>query len=91
MEGQKQESLKKEPAVRTMKSDIAEFLKKTKPSLISIIAKEAERQEKPQSTEKPRFFNRYLISIVLILVLSGIAYSFYSFIFRKEAPVIVKI
>ena len=74
-----------------MKSDIAEFLKKTKPSLISIIAKEAERQEKPQSTEKPWFFNRYLILVVLTVVLGSIAYGFYSFIFREETPVIVKI
>ena len=32
----------KEPAIRTMKSDVAEFLKKTKPSLVSLLVKQTQ-------------------------------------------------
>lgn len=40
----------KEPAIiRTMKSDIAEFLKKTRPSLISILAKQTRADESRES------------------------------------------
>ena len=75
-----------------MKSDIAEFLKKTKPSLISIIAKEAERGEKPRTLEKePGFLNKYLVSAILLLLLIGIAYGFYAFFLREELPVTAKV
>lgn len=75
-----------------MKSDVAEFLKKTKPSLITIITKEAERGEKPKILEKKSgFLNKYSVSAVLFILLGGVAYGFYAFILKEEVSVVTRI
>lgn len=45
MEENETSRAEKEPAIRTMKSDVAEFLKKTKPSLVSLLTKQAQADE----------------------------------------------
>lgn len=96
LEGQQnqptREPAQKESTIRTMKSDVAEFLKKTKPSLITIITKEAERGEKPEILgKKPGLLNKYLISAILLLLLGGAGYLLYSFFLNEEPLVITKI
>ncbi|MBI2055619.1 MAG: hypothetical protein HYT42_01870 [Candidatus Sungbacteria bacterium] len=56
----------REPTIRTMKSDIAEFLKKTKPSLISILVKQTRADESRQTASGPARVKK------LTLILSGI-------------------
>lgn len=48
----KEDSAKKEPGIRTMKTDIAEYLQEKKPSLLSILTQEMKPEE---SAQKPGY------------------------------------
>ncbi|MBI4160070.1 hypothetical protein HY504_02795 [Candidatus Wolfebacteria bacterium] len=66
-------------AIRTMKSDIAEFLKKTKPSLISILAKQTRADESRQTARGPAKAKKLtlILSGILIVLLGGSGLFFY--------------
>lgn len=60
----------REPAIRTMRSDISEFLKTTKPSLVSLLARQAQWEEyHPVPAYHP---GRWIIlGVVLVLLIGG--------------------
>lgn len=77
----------KEPAIRTMKSDMAEFLSRTKPSLISILARQVKKDEARQgysAETKPGLWLWLAAAGVVILGLSILLIFFNPFI--KEPP-----
>lgn len=59
---------KREPAIRTMQSDIAEALQTSKPSLISLLARQAELTTAPAQW-RPRRVRTSLVAIVALVLL----------------------
>ncbi len=65
--------LKREPAIRTMRSDISEFLKTTKPSLVSLLARQAQWEEyHPTPAYHP--WRWIILGIVLSVIAGGIGF-----------------
>lgn len=78
MTNETQNSTKKDPGIRTMRTDIAEYLKETKPSLLSILTKEMKSEElvlepgyklKMKSRRLPLFG-----ALVVLILLAGGGY-----------------
>ncbi|MFY9462387.1 MAG: hypothetical protein WAP51_04260 [Candidatus Sungiibacteriota bacterium] len=77
---------KPEPKIRTMKSDVAEFMKETKPSLIQILTKQVEYQPTTVSEEKAPFpIRTILISIAGLAVIGTAGWFGYSY-FTSQQP-----
>ncbi|MEK9147896.1 MAG: hypothetical protein AAB650_00490 [Patescibacteria group bacterium] len=79
----------REPAIRTMRSDVAEFIKTTKPSLVSLAAERA-RQEAGFSTPKPQrnFRKIAVLGLVLVLAIGGGSALAYYFLLK---PTVVQV
>lgn len=61
----------REPAIRTMRSDISEFLKTTKPSLVSLLARQAQWEEyHPAPAYHP--WRWIILGVVLALLIGGV-------------------
>lgn len=68
---------KKEPGIRTMKTDIAEYLKETKPSLLSILTKEMKRDSTQEPGYKLKTKPRWLPllgALAMLILLAGGGY-----------------
>ena len=86
--GQKPEpsSARPEPKIRTMKSDVAEFMKETKPSLIQILTKQVEYQPTTVSEKaSPLPIRTILISVAGVIVIGAAAWFGYSY-FTSQQP-----
>ncbi|MDP3727510.1 MAG: hypothetical protein Q8R35_02625, partial [bacterium] len=59
---------RRQPAIRTMRSDISEFLKTTKPSLVSILARQVQEGE-----SRPASPNRLWLWLALAAIAAGAA------------------
>lgn len=85
--GQKPEpsSARPEPKIRTMKSDISEFMKETKPSLIQILTKQVEYQPPETKREKKLLpLLGILLGIVGFLVLMGGGWIGYQYFILRQ-------
>mgnify|MGYP001568435747 CR=1 FL=1 len=80
-------SARPEPKIRTMKSDIAEFVKETKPSLIQILTKQIEYQPAAVSEETPPLLSlrTILISIAGLAVIGAACWFGYGY-FTSQQP-----
>ncbi|MBI2054675.1 MAG: hypothetical protein HYT39_01095 [Candidatus Sungbacteria bacterium] len=79
------ESEKREPNIRTMKSDISEFLASTKPSLVQILttqveAERAAEEENPKARQTARIF----AAVGIILIVGTLGYIGYRY-FRPSS------
>lgn len=95
MPEERENQLKPKPSIRTMKSDISEFLKDTKPSLIQMLATQVEAERSGLAQEKPSFTVPWL-KIAVGLTLAGIlligGYAGYQYLGKappQEANVII--
>lgn len=82
------EPAKREPAIRTMKSDMAEYLKTTKPSLVSILARQAEADEARQSQQNggPKK-SELKAALAIFLTLVSLAAGFLGYLYlKREKP-----
>lgn len=65
---------RRDPVIRTMRSDISEFLKTGQPSLVSLLARQAQMDESLREGRVPRrWLNRTSATVVSILLIGGIA------------------
>lgn len=74
------------PSIRTMKSDISEFLKETKPSLIQMLATQVEAERSGVREEKRRDFPWIKIVGVFTLFLLVIAGGYAGYQYILKAP-----
>jgi len=75
------------PAIRTMKSDVQELFKTTKPSLIQIIGKEAEASREAYRPENKRNYKTLIIiagALALLASAAGVFFFFYPFGFSED-------
>lgn len=82
-----QNQSKKEPAIRTMKSDMAEYLKKVKPSLVSLLTKQSQADARRGvfSSEKKLPAKTLLILLAVAAILGG-AFIAYLYLRLKTPP-----
>src|SRR3989344_768924 len=79
---------KPEPKIRTMKSDIAEFMKETKPSLIQILTKQVEYQPTTVSEKKASIPTRtFLISITELVVIGAAGWFSYNYFISQKPEI----
>lgn len=79
---QGQNPQRQEPAIRTMKSDIAAFMKETKPSLIQILSKQAQYQAPEEETvRRPIPWFQIGIGFGAFIVLAASGWLIYQFFF----------
>ena len=81
------ETRKSAPSIRTMKSDISEFLKTSKPSLISVLARQTQWEEYRDEKIKPAWFKILAVPFAAGVIVAGVAIIYFQFV-RREAPVI---
>lgn len=86
--GPETETSKRAPSIRTMKSDVSEFLKTSKPSLISVLARQTQWDE--YRGEKAKLGWRKILAAFLAagVIAAGIATFYFQFA-RRETPTIV--
>lgn len=78
----------KEPAIRTMRSDASELLKTTKPSLISLAARQADSGQQPlyETASRSSLARLVFIGGIAVLILGGAAIAFYTTYRHPPAP-----
>lgn len=82
------DALRQEPAIRTMKSDIAAFMKETKPSLIQILTKQAELQTPPEErVRRPTPWMQIGIGAGAFIVLAASGWLVYQFLLVRPAKI----
>lgn len=70
--GEEKNQRAKEPSIRTMRSDMAEFLRKTKPSLVALLSRQAQADEaRGFGPRDSRFSALKIILAVIILALAA--------------------
>lgn len=83
----------KRPPIRTMRSDVEELYKDTKPSLIQIISREENfPSEKPQETSrKPILFYSLIALSILVVVSAGAGLYYLNFLLPSKVQPPVKV
>lgn len=67
----------RKPAIRTMKSDIEEMFKTTKPSLIKIVGQEVSRAEvRQEKKEQKKYLAIVALGVAMLAILAGASYYF---------------
>lgn len=84
----KETSSRREPAIRTMKSDIAEYLKKTKPSLVSLLAKQSAADEtRYTKTAVSRIWPKIFLGLAAVAVVAAGGFFVYLYLYlNNEEP-----
>lgn len=85
--GSDTETRKMAPSIRTMKTDISEFLKTSKPSLISVLARQTKWEKYHDEKAKPAWLKILAVSLAAGIILAGVAITYFQFA-RKAAPII---
>ena len=85
--GSETETRKSAPSIRTMKSDVSEFLKTSKPSLISVLARQTQWEDYRDEKTKPAWLKILAASVAAVAVVAGGAMIYFQFV-RKAAPVV---
>ncbi len=78
-EPQKPQPKKQEPAIRTMKSDVAEFIKKNRPSLVSVLSRQSQADQVRglvygRGAKSSNKIIGVILTILLLAAGGGIAY-----------------
>lgn len=88
------EAKKPDPKIRTMKSDIAEYMKEAKPSLIQILTKQVEIQPQPLDSGGREFpWKTILVSAGGVAIIALVGWASYQYLFvppgaRPETPAV---
>lgn len=78
---------KRSPAIRTMRSDVSEFLKTAKPSLISLLTRQAEVDSPPPASRREQLSLKFIaLSIGALILIVGGAIVFLEFRATPPAP-----
>lgn len=82
-----QNQSKKEPAIHTMKSDMAEYLKKAKPSLVSLLTKQSQADAlKGTYPLEKKSSAKILLILFAVIVILGAAFIAYLYLWPKTSP-----
>ena len=90
------EAKKPDPKIRTMKSDIDEYMKEAKPSLIQILTKQVEIQPQPLDTGGREFpWKTILVSVGGVAIIGVVGWIGYQYLFvppgvQPKTPVVKK-
>ncbi|OHA09184.1 MAG: hypothetical protein A3B37_01420 [Candidatus Sungbacteria bacterium RIFCSPLOWO2_01_FULL_59_16] len=76
---------KREPAIRTMRSDVAEFLERHRPSLVGLAARQAELERSPHALPRRRGM-KFVIALMTLAVVAGGGYAGYRWLAGRFQP-----